>query len=48
MLRLGIQIGVSALILVFGLVGLVSPSIGGEEKKYFSGLVGTVVGYWLR
>lgn len=42
------QVGVSAIVLISGLLGLFSDALGADEKKYFAGLVGTVVGYWLR
>ena len=47
-LRVIVQVGVSIAILVFCLPILSSPTQSDNSKEVAAGLIGTVVGYWLR
>lgn len=42
------EVVVSLSLLVVSIPCVVSRDIDPESKKYFSGLIGTVVGYWLK
>jgi hypothetical protein len=46
-IRMVMEVVVSLVVLGVCLHGLFSPNTNAEAKKYFSGFVGTVIGYWL-
>lgn len=46
--RLVAQIGITTVVLTFALVQLSRPSLDAKTREWLTGLVGTLVGYWLR
>lgn len=46
--RMAMEVVISLSILVASLWGLLSVTVEADVKKYLSGFIGTVVGYWLR
>lgn len=46
--RMIMEVTISLAVLATSLWALASASITGESEKYFAGLLGTILGYWLR